>query len=625
MGSFLDGVNSPEDIKKLNIEELKELSNEIRMFLIEKVSKTGGHLASNLGIVELTLALHRVFNTPADKIVWDVGHQSYVHKIVTGRKDKFDTMRKFEGLSGFPKVKESLHDSFNTGHSSTSISAALGMSKARDIKKENHSVVAVIGDGALTGGMAFEALNDAGRSPNNLVVILNDNEMSISQNVGGLSCYLSKIRTEPFYYKVKEDIDIILNKIPAIGKSAAKALGRVKGSIKYMIMPGIIFEELGFKYLGPIDGHNILELENVLKRAKNIKGPVLVHVLTQKGKGYTYAEENPAVFHGVSPFEVETGEVIVNNGPGYSEIFGREISKIAQNNDKVVAITAAMPHGTGLDLFSKKFPERFFDVGIAEQHGVTFGAGLARSGMIPVIALYSSFLQRAYDQVLHDVAIQNLHVVFAIDRAGIVGEDGETHQGIYDISFLSHIPNMTIMAPCDYSELAQMLEYAVNEHSGPVAIRYPRGRGKEKLIEQVPVKYGKGLLLEEGDSLTIVAVGNRVEDALELSQKLKNLDIYSDVIYSRFIKPIDEKLIINSAIKTRRIITIEDNAISGGFGSKILEIINQKGINIKTRIFGYPDQFIQHGSKNELQKMCRLDIDSIFNDVLKIVKVYKSH
>ncbi|NLD50402.1 MAG: 1-deoxy-D-xylulose-5-phosphate synthase, partial [Clostridiaceae bacterium] len=607
----MDLINSPEDLKKLNTDELLQLACEIRKFLVEKVSKTGGHLASNLGVVELTLALHRVFETPKDKIVWDVGHQSYVHKIITGRKEKFNSIRKFGGLSGFPKVNESPHDTFNTGHSSTSISAALGIAKARDIKKEKYSVIAVIGDGALTGGMAFEALNDAGRSLNNLIVVLNDNEMSISKNVGGLSRYLSKIRLEPFYFKVKEDIDIILKKIPAIGKSARKALERVKGSIKYMIMPGIIFEELGFKYLGPIDGHNIEELESVLTKAKSLKGPVFVHVCTQKGKGYTFAEESPHLFHGISPFEIETGEVIVNNGPGYSDIFGRELIKLAQKEKKLVAITAAMPHGTGLDHFSKKYPERFFDVGIAEQHAVTFAAGLARNGLIPVIALYSSFLQRAYDQVIHDVALQNLHVVFAIDRAGIVGEDGETHQGIYDISFLRHMPNFTILAPCDYSELKKMLDYAVFEHEGPIAIRYPRGRGVEKLVDMPQVKNGQALLLREGSDLTVIAVGNKVDTALKVADMLEKMDLNAEVIYSRFIKPLDEKLILNSAVKTRRVITIEDNAIEGGFGSRVLEMINQKGINVKTRMFGYPDRFIQHGSINELNQVYRLDPESI--------------
>lgn len=620
MANFLDEVNSPDDIKKLNLEELNELASEIRTFLIDTVSKTGGHLASNLGVVELTLALHRVFNTPSDKIVWDVGHQSYVHKIITGRKDKFNTLKKLGGLSGFPKVNESEHDAFNTGHSSTSISAALGIARARDIKKENNSVIAVIGDGALTGGMAFEALNNAGRMQSNFIVVLNDNEMSISKNVGGLSKYLSKIRTEPFYFKVKEDIDVMLNKIPAIGKSAKKALGRVKGSIKYMIIAGIFFEELGFKYLGPVDGHNITELEKFLTVAKSIKGPVLIHVCTQKGKGYAYAEKNPAVFHGISPFEIETGEVKTAGGPGYSDIFGQELAKIAVQDESVAAISAAMPQGTGLDFFSSRFPERFFDVGIAEQHAVTFAAGLARNGIKPVVALYSSFLQRAYDQVLHDVAIQNLHVVFAIDRAGIVGEDGETHQGIYDISFLSHIPNVAIMAPCDYNDFAKMLKFAVEEHDGPIAIRYPRGRGADKLVETPEVRYGQSLLVREGKDITIVAIGNKLETALSVADTLMEKDISCDVIYSRFIKPVDTKLLLDSVVKTKHVITIEDNAVAGGFGSMVLEEMSRNGINAQMKMFGYPDQFIQHGPKNELQKMYGLDEQSIVNDVIKMLR-----
>ncbi|WP_347489629.1 1-deoxy-D-xylulose-5-phosphate synthase [Desulfoscipio sp. XC116] len=615
MANLLSKVNSPDDIKKLNLEEITKLADEIRMFLIDKVSKTGGHLASNLGVVELTLALHRVFNSPSDKIVWDVGHQTYVHKIITGRKNKFHTLRKLDGLSGFPKVNESKHDVFNTGHSSTSISAALGIARARDLKKENYSVISIIGDGALTAGMAFEALNDAGRFSNNFILILNDNEMSISKNVGGLSSYLSKIRTEPFYFKVKENIGFLLNKIPLINKSATQVLGRLKGSIKYMIMPGIIFEELGFKYLGPIDGHNIMEIEKVLSRAKKIKGPVFVHICTRKGRGYIYAEENPHIFHGIAPFEIETGKIIANCGSGYSEIFGRELTKIAQNNDSIVAISAAMPHGTGLDLFSKKFPERFFDVGIAEQHAVTLAAGLATNGMNPVVALYSSFLQRAYDQVMHDVALQNLHVVFAIDRAGIVGEDGETHHGIYDISFLSHIPNMTILAPCDYNDFAKMLKYALEEHKGPVAIRYPRGKGSDKLVETPPLIYGQSLLLREGTNVTIAAVGNKVETALLVADMLEKMNFTCDIIYSRFIKPIDEKLILNSAGKTRFLVTIEDNALTGGFGSKVLETMSRRGINIKSKMFGYPDHFIAHGLINELQSIYRLDAQSIVKEV----------
>jgi len=620
LGGLLKDIHSPEDIKKLDFTKLGDLAEEIRAFLIENVSRTGGHLASNLGVVELTLSLHSVFNTPQDKIIWDVGHQSYVHKIITGRANKFDTLRQLEGISGFPKFKESEHDCFNTGHSSTSVSAALGFAKARDIKKENYSVIAVIGDGALTGGMAFEALNDAGRSPNNLIVILNDNEMSITKNVGGMSSYLSKIRTEPFYFKVKEDLDIILNKLPAIGKSAAKALDRVKGSVKYIIMPGILFEELGFKYLGPIDGHNMQELNNVLTRAKSIKGPVLVHVCTQKGKGYTFAEESPHLFHGVSPFEIETGEALSSGGPSYSDIFGDMLNKLAEKDENIVAITAAMPHGTGLERFSNKYNNRFFDVGIAEQHGVTFAAGLARNGLKPVFAVYSSFLQRSYDQVLHDIALQNLHVVFAVDRAGIVGEDGETHQGLYDLSFLSHIPNFTIMAPADYDEFEKMMEYAFLEHNAPIAIRYPRGKGKTELVGGGPVKLGQGVLYKEGTDITLISIGSMFETALAVTEQLDKLGISVELINARFVKPIDSKMIINSGVKTKKIVTLEDNTVMGGFGSNVLEMINQKGYNIKTRIFGFPDQPIMQGSKNSIFKKHKLDPESIVSEILKMFK-----
>lgn len=611
MGIKLDTVKSPEDIKKLNVQQMETLAGEIREFLIGKVSRTGGHLASNLGVVELTLALHSVFDTPNDKIIWDVGHQSYVHKILTGRHAGFDCLRQSGGISGFPKVNESVHDCFNTGHSSTSISAALGLAKARDIKKENYSVIAVIGDGALTGGMAFEALNDAGRSPNNLIVILNDNEMSISKNVGGMSRYLSKIRTEPFYYKVKEDIDVILNKIPAIGKTAVKALDTVKGTIKYMIMPGVLFEEIGFKYLGPINGHDINELKKVLTSAKNSKGPVLIHVCTQKGKGYSHAEEKPHLFHGISAFEIETGEVKVNNGPSYSDFFGSKMLEIAKKDKSVVAITAAMPHGTGLDRFAREYPGRFFDVGIAEQHAVTFAAGLASNGLKPVFAVYSSFLQRAYDQVLHDVAVQNLHVVFAIDRAGLVGEDGETHQGLFDLSYLNHIPNMTIMAPSDYSEFSQMMEYAVLKHTGPIAVRYPRGKGQDTLAQEGEFKPGCGCRIIDGTDVSIIAVGNMVETALKAAKLLSMLDISAEVINARYIKPLDEKIILNSAKKTGSVFTLEDNSVVGGFGTNVLGLINASGIDAKVKILGYPDKFIHHGSKNDLLREFKLDVDSI--------------
>lgn len=618
---LLQQVSSPDDIKKMDAKQLEDLAAEIREFLVEKVSKTGGHLASNLGVVELTLSLHKVFDTRNDKIVWDVGHQSYVHKIITGRRDKFDTLRQVGGISGFPKVRESFHDSFDTGHSSTSISAALGLARARDLKKEKYSVIAVIGDGALTGGMAFEALNDAGRSPNNLIVILNDNEMSISKNVGGLSKYLSRIRTQPVYFKFKEDFDVMLKKIPAIGKTAARALNRAKGTIKYLIMPGIIFEELGFKYLGPIDGHNITELNNVFSRAKMMKGPVFIHVCTQKGKGYTYAEEKPHAYHGVHPFEIETGEAKVTGGTSFSDVFGSEIVKLAEKNKKMVAITASMPQGTGLGEFSEKFHDRFFDVGIAEQHAVTFAAGLARNGLTPVFAVYSSFLQRAYDQVLHDVALQNLHVVFAIDRAGIVGEDGETHQGLYDISFLRHIPNMTILAPTDYSEFAMMLEYAVEKYTGPIAIRYPRGKGAEKITDAQPIIQGKGVLAREGKDLTIVALGNMLHSALQAAEKLETMGISAEVINPRFIKPLDDNLIIKSAFKTKRVVTIEDGTVVGGFGSHVLETLNRNEINAKVKIFGFPDIFITHGSRNDIMKKYNMDTDSLVNEIMKTMNI----
>jgi 1-deoxy-D-xylulose-5-phosphate synthase len=602
---------------------MERLANEIRLFLIEKVSRTGGHLASNLGVVELTLALHKVFSTPRDKIIWDVGHQSYVHKIITGRRDYFDSLRQFNGIAGFPKVSESSHDCFNTGHSSTSISAAFGFAKARDIKNEDYSVVAVIGDGALTGGMSFESLNNAGRSLSSIIVILNDNEMSISKNVGSLSSYLSKIRTEPVYFKAKEDFDIILSKIPAIGKSAARAIDRAKDTIKYLVMPGVFFEEIGFKYLGPIEGHDIVQLTEVLTRAKKIRGPVLIHVRTQKGKGYTFAEKRPQTFHGISPFEIETGEAKESNGSTYSQIFGGEMIKIAESNPDVVAITAAMPHGTGLDGFQKRFPSRFFDVGIAEQHAVTFAAGLAQGGLKPVVAVYSSFLQRAYDQILHDVALQNLHVVFAIDRAGIVGEDGETHHGIYDISYLSHMPNMTIVSPSDYFEFRKMLEYAVLFHSGPIAIRYSKGAGREKILETGPIVKGKGVRIRKGNDITLAAAGNMVETALDAATILEKSGISAEVINARFIKPLDAELFLNSVNKTGGLATIEDNVIRGGFGSSLLELLTHLKVSADIRLFGFPDEPITHGSSNEIYRKYKLDSESIAWEIIGMLRAKK--
>ena len=614
---YLDSISLPEDIQKLNNEQLLCLADEIRTFLIQKVSKTGGHLASNLGIVELTLALHKNFNTEIDKIVWDVGHQSYVHKILTGRKDKFDTLRKLGGLAGFPKTSESKHDCFNTGHSSTSISAALGIARARDINKEKHSVIAVIGDGAMTGGMAYEALNDGGRLNSNFIVILNDNEMSISHNVGGLSKYLSRLRTDPVYTKAKEDVDNFLERLPNFSKKAKAAAIKIKGTIKYLFAQGVFFEQLGYRYYGPVDGHNFEELNKALVVAKKIKGPVLLHVSTQKGKGYSFAEESPDRFHGIAPFEIETGETLGASEPDFSKVFGDAVCEFAAVNDKVVAISAAMVKGTGLNRFSTEYPHRFFDVGIAEQHAVTSAAGMAISGMIPVVAIYSSFLQRAYDQIVHDVAAQKLHVIFAIDRAGIVGEDGETHQGIFDISFLNHVPNLTIMAPADYYELKHMLDFAVNKQSGAIAIRYPRGRGKTLLTSEIPIKMGKGAVLKEGKDVCILAVGTMVATALEAAENLEKSGVSAEVVSVRFIKPIDEKLIINCAHKFKQMVTLEDNCRVGGFGSRVLEVINKNGLTTNLNIMALPEKFITHGSRNELLKNSGLDSDSVTKSILE--------
>lgn len=611
---YLNDLDSPEYLKSLSSDELIQLSTEIREFIIENVSKTGGHLASNLGVVELTLALHKVFETPKDKIIWDVGHQAYVHKIITGRKDVFNTLKQFGGISGFPRVNESPHDIFDTGHSSTSISAALGMARARDIKKEDYSVIAVIGDGALTGGMSFEALNDAGRSTTNLIVILNDNQMSISKNVGGMSKHLSNIRSGPYYYKIKEDMEYFFDHVPVIGKQMKGILHKIKSAIKYNFLPGIIFEELGFKYIGPIDGHNISQVSDVLSNAKKIKGPVFLHVCTQKGKGYSFAEENPQVFHGISPFEIETGEIISKGGKAYSEVFGEKILELADKNKKIVAITAAMPNATGLDAFSKKYPNRFFDVGIAEQHAVTMSAGLAANGLTPVFAVYSSFLQRAFDQVHHDVALGRQHVVLGIDRAGIVGEDGETHQGIYDLSFLRHIPNMAIMSPADYTDFTNMIEFAIEDYDGPIAIRYPRGRGNQCLSEKnkTLVKLGKSVELQEGKDLTILAVGAMVETALTAAKLLgEKRGLSVTVVNARFVKPLDEAAIINYAQSTGKLVTLEDNSIAGGFGSGVTELLLSKKLNIPVLVMGLKDKFIEHGSRTQLMYKYELTPEAV--------------
>ena len=616
---ILDKVNKPKDLKKLNYKEKDKLAEELREKVIKTVSENGGHLASNLGVVELTIALHSVFNTPEDKIVWDVGHQTYVHKILTERKNKIETLRKLGGLSGFPKVKESKYDCFETGHSSTSISAALGMARARDLKKEDNEVIAVIGDGALTGGMALEALNDVGNSKTKVIIILNDNEMSISKNVGGISRFLTKVRTKKFYKKSNNIVRKGLEKVPKVGPAIIILARRVKYSLKQLVIPKMFFENIGIKYLGPVDGHDIERLEWILKLAKKETEPVLVHIITKKGKGYKPAEENPDKFHSTSSFDIETGKSKKPKKADYSKIFGDKLVELAQKDEKIVAITAAMADGTGLANFRKEFPNRFFDAAIAEQHALTMAAGLARAGMKPVIPIYSSFYQRGYDQVIHDICLQKLPVVLCVDRAGIVGNDGETHQGIYDLSFLNIVPNLAIMAPKDFEELEQMLEFALTLNQ-PVAIRYPRGgESNIKFETHKKIELGKAekvikLNKEIKNKMTILAIGKMVSRAVEVSKELKKYKINAEVINVRFLKPIDERYILKSIKETKNIITIEDNIIKGGLGSTISEIITKNNLNdVKLKCFGYPDEFIKHGNVDEIEKIYGLDVQSIVN------------
>lgn len=613
---YLDKINSPYDLKNLNIEQINILCSEIREFLLETISKTGGHIASNLGVVELTVALHYSLNCPFDKIIWDVGHQSYIHKILTGRKEKMDTLRQLNGISGFPKRDESVYDVFDTGHSSTSISAAIGMARARDLKNDKYEIVAVIGDGALTGGMALEALNDAGRSNTKLIVVLNDNEMSISPNVGGISKYLSKIRTEPGYLTTKKDVEKLLDMMPYCGKRLKRFLKRAKDGIKKMVVGGMLFEELGFTYMGPIDGHNMNDLLEALRRAKNIEGPLLIHVKTVKGKGYRFAEERPDDFHGVGTFDINTGESLNNkNKPSYSDVFGRKLCEIARNNENVVAITAAMTDGTGLKEFSHEFPRRLFDIGIAEQHAVTMAAGFAVNEITPVVALYSSFLQRAYDQVIHDVAMQNLHVVFAVDRAGIVGNDGETHQGIFDSAFLCQIPNMAVIAPSDYRELENMLEFAVNRYNGPISIRYPRGTSAAYIKNSdINIEIGKGIIVEEGNDLTIVTSGKMVKTAVEVKEILKNKRIDCEILNLRFLKPLDEALILDSVSKTKKAVIIDEAVKDGSIALKIKSILPP---DINTLSITLPDRFIKQGNIDELLKENKMDSEEIAKNILE--------
>lgn len=608
---MLEKINSPEDLKKLNIEEKEQLAKEIREYILNVVSENGGHLASNLGVVELTIALHSVFNVPTDKIVWDVGHQTYVHKILTGRREQLKTIRKLDGLAGFPKTNESDCDCFNTGHSSTSISAALGMARARDLEGKNNSVIAVIGDGALTGGMALEALNDAGYSNTKMTVILNDNEMSISKNVGGLNMFLSKLRTKKLYAKSNLSAKKVILKIPVVGKPFVKIVQRVKRSIKQLIIPKMFFEDIGFTYLGPVDGHNIEQLQNIMRLSKQVEAPVLIHVLTKKGKGYKIAEENPDKFHATSPFDIETGKPKKEKKPDYSKVFGEKIVEMAKKDSRIVAITASMKDGTGLTKFQKEFPNRFFDIGIAEQHALGMAAGMAKEGMIPIVPIYSSFYQRAYDQVIHDIALQNLPVIMCVDRAGVVGADGETHQGTLDMAFFRIVPNLTIMAPKDFKELEDMLEFAVKLNK-PVVIRYPRGgEEKTKLEKHEELKLGKAEILKEGKDITIVAIGKRVAKAMEMAEKLKQNEIDAEVINARFLKPLDKETIKTSIEKTKNVITMEDGTEINGLGTAVEELIVEENLqNIKFKKYAWPDEFIRHGSVEELEKIY-CDFDSI--------------
>lgn len=609
----LDKVNNIDDLKKLDKSELPNLASDIRAFLIENVAKTGGHLAPNLGVVELTIALHYVFNSPADKIIFDVGHQCYVHKILTGRKNKFSTLRKLNGISGFPKTRESKHDIFNTGHSSTSISSALGIATANKLNGKKDFAIAVIGDGALTGGLAFEGLNNAKIDDTNLIVILNDNQMSISPSVGNLSNYLNQMRSNSLYTNSKAKIKNILERIPLIGNAIIHLVENSKNALRHALLPNsVMFEQFGFTYLGPIDGHNLNDLTKILERAKSVRKPVLIHIVTKKGKGYKPAEDRPDVFHGVGKFDVESGKINISSSVSYSKRFGDELIKNAKSNDKIVAITAAMPKSTGLYEFSKEFPNKFFDVGIAEEHAVSFASGLASQGFIPFFAVYSTFLQRAYDEIMHDIALQNAHVVLAIDRAGIVGADGETHHGIYDLSYLSHIPNMTIMAPKDGNELAKMMDFAIN-YNGPVAIRYSRDGYADSLtdVAEYEIELGKAEILHTGKDLTIVAIGKTVATALEVSKILEKKKISAEVINVRFLKPLDSDTIMNSLRKTKRIITIEDNVITGGLASAIQNlIINEKDVLFK-KFFAYPDEFIKHGSTSEIEDEFGLSVEKI--------------
>ena len=609
---ILEQIKGPEDLKKLTSEELSQLAEEIRAFLIEKISHTGGHLASNLGVVELTIALFRTFDLPEDKIIWDVGHQSYTHKILSGRRMEFDELRQYGGLSGFPKRKESPYDSFDTGHSSTSISAGLGIAQGRDILGEDYKVVSVIGDGALTGGMAYEALNNAARMKKNFIIILNDNKMSISENVGGMSRYLGGLRTGAGYNDLKKNVADTLERIPVVGGRMIDKIKRTKNSIKQLFIPGMLFENMGITYLGPVDGHNIPALCKVLKEAQKLDHAVLVHVLTKKGKGYEPAEKNPAHFHGVSPFDIKTGKPLAEKKyPTYTDVFSKKLCQLGETHPELVAVTAAMPDGTGVAAFGKKFPDRFFDVGIAEAHAVTSAAGMAAAGLRPVVAVYSSFLQRGYDQILHDVCIQNLPVLFAVDRAGLVGSDGETHQGIFDYSYLTSIPNMSVAAPKNLWELRAMLDFAM-DYKAPFAIRYPRGtayRGLKEFMQ--PIAYGKGEIIYEEENIALLAVGSMVSTGEHVRAKLKEEGVSCTLANARFVKPFDKELVDRLAKNHRLIVTMEENVLQGGFGLPVTAYIHEHYPQVKVMNIALPDAYVEHGNVSVLRKGLVIDSDSI--------------
>lgn len=615
---ILDKINQPNDIKKIPLEEFPQLASEIRQFLIESLSKTGGHLASNLGVVELTMALHNVMDLPTDKIIWDVGHQSYTHKILTGRKDGFENLRKYQGMSGFPKRCESSCDSFDTGHSSTSISAGLGYVAGRDLKGENYRVVSVIGDGALTGGMAYEALNNASELKTNFIIVLNDNKMSISENVGGISQYLGNIRTAEAYTGLKMSVTKSLNKMPSVGPAIVKKIHKTKSSIKQLFIPGMFFEDMGITYLGPVNGHDIRQTMRVLNEAKKVEGAVIVHVLTEKGKGYEPAMRHPARFHGTTPFDITNG-IPTSSGSkaSYTDIFSTVMRKFGDRNPDVVAVTAAMPDGTGLKRFRNMFPDRFFDVGIAEQHAVTFAAGLALGGLTPVVAIYSSFLQRAFDQVIHDVCMQNLHVVFAIDRAGLVGSDGETHQGCFDLSYLSLVPNMTVMAPKNKWELSDMLKYAV-AYDGPIAIRYPRGEAYDGLEEyREEIHYGKGEWIYRESEILLLAAGSMVKTAVMVREMLKEKGHRVSLVNARFVKPIDTEIICEAARDHSLIVTLEENVKSGGFGEHVLDCVSTWKLPVKVMIRALPDRFVEQGNVGLLHQEVGLDPEAVCQSILE--------